>query len=120
MNTVKLTKKTAYGLISRICHGLNVRKDETGPDATIYRARTDDLEIICENDWFDRNGLIKLTISDGGNQIVQYFSPNTLERDYTAEQAYKDDLERERRAEWVSRVGREQAHKMVDRYWEEG
>ena len=119
MNTVNLTKKTAYELISRISTGRNIKKDDTPPDVAIYRASTgpSGLTITCENDWFDRNGLIKLTISDGGNQIVQYFSPNTLERDYTAEQAYKDDLERERRVSWVRRVGKEQAHKMVDRYW---
>ena len=105
MRTIKLAKKTAYELISRISTGRNIKKDDTSPDATIYRASTGPagLTITCENDWFDYNGLIKLTISDGENQIVQYFNPDTLEREYVAEQAYKDDLERERRVSWVQR-----------------
>ena len=122
MSTIKLTKRTAYELISRISTGRNIKKDDTAPDVEIYRASTgpSGLEITCENDWFDRNGFIKLTISDGENRIIHYYSPNTLERDYVAEQAYKDDLERDRRVSWVRNVGKERAHKLVDRYWEEG
>ena len=116
MNTIRLTKKTAYDLISQISTGRNIKKDDTAPDVTIYRASTGPagLTITCENDWLDYNGLIKLTISDGENQIVHYFNSDTLEREYVAEQAYKDDLERERRVSWVRRVGKEQAHKTVD------
>ena len=122
MSTIKLTKRTAYELISRISTGRNIKKDDTSPTSPtveIYRASTgpSGLEITCENDWYDYNGLIKLTISDGENQIVHYYSPTTLERERAEEQEYKNELERERRVEWVSCVGREQAHKMVDRYW---
>lgn len=122
MSTIKLTKKTAYELISRISTGRNIKKDDTSwPTVAIYRASTgpSGLEIICENDWYDYNGLIKLTISDGENQIIHYYSPTTLEREYDDEQIYKDKLERERRVEWVRNVGKERAHKLVDRYWEE-
>lgn len=122
MNTVKLTKKTAYELISRISTGRNIKKDDTPPDVAIYRASTgpSGLTITCENDWFDHNGLIKMTISDGvgGNAILMYFSPTTLERDYVAEDAEKEWIERARRVNWVSRVGKEQAHKLIESYWE--
>ena len=122
MNTVKLTKKTAYELISRISTGRNIKKDDTPPDVAIYRASTGPagLTITCENDWFDHSGLIKLTISDGvgANTILMYFSPATLERDFVAEDAEKEWIERERRVNWVSRVGKEQAHKLIESYGE--
>lgn len=36
------------------------------------------------NDWYDRDGLIRLTISDGSERITQYYEPRTLERVYIA------------------------------------
>lgn len=88
---VKLTKRTAWELISRICPRLNISKDTTPPDVAIFRASTGPagLEIRCENDWFNHNGRIRLTLSDGENQIIQYYHPDTLNRDYVAEQAEK-------------------------------
>lgn len=64
---VKLTKRTAWELISRIFPRLNISKDTTPPDVVIFRASTGPagLEIRCENDWFNHNGRIRLTLSDG-------------------------------------------------------
>lgn len=117
---VKLTKRTAWELISRICPRLNISKDTTPPDVAIFRASTGPagLEIRCENDWFNHNGRIRLTLSDGENQIIQYYHPDTLNRDYVAEQAEKEESEREARKDWVQSMGLEMAHKLVDRYWE--
>ncbi len=77
------------------------------------------LEIKVENDWFARNGCIKLTISDakGGNRLTMYFSPSTFERDYSAEEFDKKEAAVDARKQWVREVGREQAHKLVDQYW---
>lgn len=117
--TVKLTKKTAWELISRIHPRLNISKDSTPPDVAIFRASTgpEGLEIRCENDWFNYNGRIKLTISDGGNTIIQYYHPDTLNRDFVAEQADKEDDAKQARKDWVQAMGLEMAHKLVDRYW---
>ncbi len=77
------------------------------------------LEIRCENDWFNRNGRIKLTICnvDGGTPIIRYYHPDTLNRDYVAEQAEKEDEAKQARKEWVQTLGPELAHKLVDQYW---
>lgn len=67
---VKLTKRVAWELISRIHPRLNIQKEITPPDVAIFKASTgpEGLEIRCENDWFNHNGRIKLTIGnvDGG------------------------------------------------------
>ena len=88
--TIRLTKKTATQLIHQIMPRAVVIKDETAPEATIFRAVTNGLEIRCENDWFKRNKRIKLTITDGENTIVHYYSPTTLNRDFFEEKAEKD------------------------------
>lgn len=119
---VKLTKKTAWELISRIHSQLNISNDAAAPEVAIFRASTgpEGLEIRCENDWFNHNGRIRLTISDptGENFVRMYFHPDTLNRDYVAELSDKDDERRESRRDWVQMIGKEQAHKLVDQYWE--
>ena len=117
---VKLTQKTALKLIRQISSGLKVKKEAMPPDIAIFRAELGVLEIRCENDWFNNNGLIKLTIYDhlGGNFIRMYFHPETLNRDFVAEQSDKADDRREARRDWVQMIGREQAHKLVDQCWE--
>lgn len=119
--TVKLTKKTAKQLIDRICPRLNIVKEATLPNMTIYTAHTgpEGLEIRCENDWYDLNGRIKLTISDGGNCITQYYYPDTLNPDFGTERAEQSAAARQARKEWVGIVGRDLAHEMIDEYWEE-
>lgn len=118
--TIRLTKKTATQLIHQIMPRAVVIKDDTAPEATIFRAVTDPngLEIRCENDWFKRNKRIKLTITDGENTIVHYYSPTTLNRDFIEEKLEKEETALQARVNWVSQVGLEMAHKLVDRYWE--
>lgn len=118
--TIRLTKKTATQLIHQIMPRAVVIKDDTAPEATIFRAVTDPngLEIRCENDWFKRNKRIKLTITDGEKTIVHYYSPTTLNRDFIEEKLEKEETALQARVKWVSQVGLEMAHKLVDRYWE--
>lgn len=118
---VKLTKKTAYELMSRVFPRLYISKDATPPDVVIFRACTGPagLEIRCENDWRNYNGRIRLTISDGDTQIIQFYHPDTLNRDYAAEQAEKEESARDARKYWVQSTGLELAHKLVDQYWRE-
>ena len=70
---VKLTKRKAWELISRIQPRLNIKQEATPSDVAIFKASTgpEGLEIRCENDWFNHNGRIKLTIGnvDGGTPI---------------------------------------------------
>lgn len=82
--SVELTAKTAWELIGRIVPNLKIRKVTTSPEKAIFLAYTgpDGLDIICENDWYDRDGLIRLTISDGCERITQHYDPRTLERVY--------------------------------------
>lgn len=76
-------------------------------------------KIRCENDWFNHNGRIKLTIGnvDGGTPIIRYYYPDTLNRDYVAEQAEKEAEAKQARKEWVWAMGKEMAHRLVDQYW---
>lgn len=117
--TLKLTKKTASELIGRICPRLHVTRDDTPPDVAIYRATTgpEGLEIICENDWGAFDHLIRLTISDGSYRIVHFYNPETLARDFVAEDKYQTALKNESRMIWVNDIGPEKAHELVDQYW---
>lgn len=76
---VKLTKRKAWELISRIQPRLNIKQEATPSDVAIFKASTgpEGLEIRCENDWFNHNGRIKLTIGnvDGGTPIIRYYYP---------------------------------------------
>lgn len=118
---VKLTKRKAWELISRIHPRLNINQEVTPPDVAIFTASTgpEGLEIRCENDWFNHNGRIKLAISnvDGGTPIVRYYHPDTLNRDHVAEDAEKEADAKQARKEWVWAMGKEMAHKLVDQYW---
>ena len=116
--TIRLTKKTATQLIHQIMPHAKISKDDTVPEVTIFRTVTDPngLEIRCENDWFKRNQRIKLTITDGENTIVHYYSPTTLNRDFIEEELEKKEIALEARVRWVSQVGLEMAHKLVDHY----
>ena len=100
---------------------LNINQEVTPPDVAIFTASTgpEGLEIRCENDWFNHNGRIKLTISnvDGGTPIVRYYHPDTLNRDHVAEDAEKEADAKQARKEWVWAMGKEMAHKLVDQYW---
>lgn len=111
---VKLTKRKAWELISRIHPRLNINQEVTPPDVAIFTASTgpEGLEIRCENDWFNHNGRIKLTISnvDGGTPIVRYYHPDTLNRDHVAEDAEKEADAKQARKEWVWAMGKEMAH----------
>ena len=122
MKNVKLTKRVAHDLINSICSRLNIHKDDTAPDVAIFRASTGPagLDIVCENDWNTGNGRISLTITEKGNgrKLRMYFHPDTLNRDFLAEMAEREEDEREARIKWVAKVGKEQAHKLVDQYWE--
>ncbi len=122
MKPVKLTQKTATMLIQRVIPMspklISGPKGNNG--AVIFTAPVglEGLEIKAENDWFTHNGCIKLTISDtgGGNCLTMYFSPNTFQRDYLAEDFDKNEAAADARKRWVQEVGREQAHKLVDLY----
>ncbi len=94
MKTVQLTRETAVKLIQRtisIPEWMIVGPCEPGyNDVIFFTAKPGnslDLKIVCENDGYERNGRIKLTISDRRSEgcIVMYFDPDTLERDLEAE-----------------------------------
>lgn len=123
MKPVKLTKKTAVMLIQRVIPMspklISGGAGNNGAVRFTAPVGPEGLEITCENDWFTHNGCIGVTISDtsGGAHMTMYFSPNTFERDFSAENFDKKEAAREAREKWVQEIGREQAHKLVDLYW---
>lgn len=117
----KLTRKAATELI---CSVLPVPKSsiyggELAPGASTYKVQSGALEITCTNDWRTDPEHILLTIADGpgGNCIHMLYHSETFERDFAAEEAYKEEIQQEKRQDWVYRIGKEEAHKLVDRYW---
>lgn len=119
---IKLARKTAVELI---CSVLPVPKNiikggEESPGVFAYSAAFGGIQVSCIHDWHRGNGRIQLTLSDGvgRNMIRMYFHPDTLNRDLGAEEAEKEDNRSLLRQEWVQRVGRERAHKLVDQYCE--
>ena len=119
----KLTRTSAVKLMRRVIPvPMNLINGPTGNNGTvIFTAPVgpEGLEIKVENDWFTRNGCINLTISDtsGGSCLTMYFSPNTFERDYSAEEFDKKEAAADARKKWVQEIGPEQAHKLIDQYW---
>lgn len=115
---IRLTRKTAVELI---CSTLPMPKSsiqggEVALDVHTYAANLGSLFVCCTNDWANHNGLIRLTVEDRpiGNTIRMYFDPDTLERNFAAEEAEKEQDRLEARKDWVQRVGRERAHDFVE------
>lgn len=123
MKPVKLTRTTAVKLMRRVIPvPMNLISGPTGNNGAVRFSAPvgpEGLEITCENDWFTHNGCIKVTIHDtsGGSCLTMYFSPNTFQRDFSAEEFDKKEAAREAREKWVQEIGPEQAHKLVDLYW---
>lgn len=119
---IKLTRKTAVGLIRSVVpvSPKVIEGGEQAPGVVIYTVQTGELDITCSNDWYTCNGRIQLTVMDrmGMGHITMYFHPETLNRDFGAEEADRQDDRREARIAWAQSVGRERAHKFVDPYLE--
>ena len=119
----KLTRTNALKLMRRVIpvpvNTISGGQYESGAVRYTAPVGPEGLEIQVENDWFTHNGCIKVTVHDtsGGSCLTMYFSPNTFERDYSAEQFDKKEAAADARKKWVQEVGREQAHKLVDLYW---
>lgn len=119
----KLTRTNAVKLMRRVIPvPMNLISGSTGNNgAVIFTAPVgpEGLEIKVENDWFTRNGCIKVTVHDthGGSCLTMYFSPNTFQRDHSAEEFDKKEAAADARKTWVQEIGPEQAHKLVDLYW---
>ena len=125
---VKLTKKTAQTLVNQVLPGVKLeggKRDNgaviyygfTAPDTALYR-----LMVTVDNDWSTYNGRIRLTICDSptSGKILMFFHPDTLNRDFRAEDAEKEDWNREARVKWVQNVGPNMAHSLVDQYYNRG
>ena len=118
---LKLTQKLARMLISREI-GVPARNLEkiAAPDGVYaYRMDMGGLSLRVENDRYTHAGRYGLTIHDrfGGTVVVMLFHPETLNRDFGAEDAEKFDAAQQARRDWVQSHGPEYCHKIVDRYW---
>ncbi len=116
-----ITQKVARTLINREI-GVPARNLEkvAAPDgAYAYRMAMGGLDIQVENDRFAHAGRYALKLHDrfGGTMMTMLFHPETLNRDFGAEDAAKSDAAQETRRDWVLDHGPDYCHKMVDRYW---
>lgn len=78
----KLTKRmfprVKLAISSNLLPGVDIYGGKTGPEGLI---------LVCENDWKDGCGRIRLSICDGASdhRMVQYYDPDTLVRDFEME-----------------------------------
>lgn len=121
---VKLTMAAASRLARGVFHGIKLERDKTVPDVAIYRGSTgpDGLSVRIENDWLRHDGAIHMIISDFGGmgRMERIYDPDTMERNIDAEEDAKRKDAKQERIEWVRSIGKELAHGLVDKYWEEG
>ncbi len=95
MKATQLTKETAVKLIQRtipVPEWTISGPNKDGERRYFYTsvAPSFDLEVVCEE---DQSGCFKLTLSDRHDSescIVMYFDPDTLERDWEAEQRARE------------------------------
>lgn len=118
---LKLTQKLARTLITREI-GVPARNLEkiAAPDGVYaYEMSLGGLSIKVENDRYTHAGRYGLKVHDrsGGTVITMLFHPETLNRDFGAEDAEKSDAAQRTRRDWVQSHGPDYCHKMVDRYW---
>ena len=52
--------------------------------------------------------------------MERIYDPDTMERNIDAEENAKRKDAKQERIEWVRSIGKELAHGLVDKYWEEG
>ncbi len=118
---LKLTQKQARTLINREI-GVTAKNLEkiAAPDGVYaYQLTMGGLNIIVENDRYTHAGRYGLKIHDrfGGTALTMLFHPETLNRDFGAEDVEKSDMAQQARREWVSTHGPDYCHKMIDNYW---
>lgn len=115
---IRLTRKTAEHILRReLGQKLSLQVDDMSLPAQRYHASTGNLHITIENDWYERNGLIRLRVADpSGQDIHMYIRPETLERDLLAEEKRRIVLERERLESWANLHGAAFCHKMIDQW----
>ncbi len=118
---LSMTQKAARTLIKQEI-GIPARNLEklTAPDGVYaYRMDMGGLSIQVENDRYTHAGRYALKLLDrfGGTMVTMLFYPETLHRDFGAENAAKSDAEQGARRDWVLDHGPDYCHKMVDRYW---
>lgn len=118
---LRLTQKLARTLITREI-GVSARNLEkiAAPDGVYaYEMSLGGLSIKVENDRYTHVGRYGLKIHDcsGGMVMTMLFHPETLNRDFGAEDAEKSDAAQRNRREWVQSHGPDYCHKIIDRYW---
>lgn len=93
----RLTMKTARALIKQEfgVHGnLAVERAEGG--VYIYKMQHGHFEITVSNDWFEKNGLISMSVMhESAGSIQMFFDPETLQEDCDAEEKYRHEIQKE-------------------------
>lgn len=119
---VKLSLMTAKKLVRQEL-GLaayNLKATEVSKQAPIFYMEQGSLQIKVENDWFSRNGRIRLSVVDPlGSSFYMYYDPLSLTRDFDTEWAEKIQEQREQLETWVYEQGPEVCMDQIRRIWNE-
>lgn len=86
---IKLTKETAKKVIRKV---LPYGKVETRTPGISYVCDCGMITVYCDSDWFTRNGKIHVRIQADMviGTLTMFFDPGTLERDYNAEDKWRE------------------------------
>lgn len=86
---MKLTKETAKKVIRKVLPRGEVLTRTPGESYVCYSGM---LTVYCNSDWFTRNGKIcvHVRVDMADAMITLFFDPETLERDYDAEDKWRE------------------------------
>lgn len=94
----QLKRKTVVRLVKREFGIENFKLDRIMTDGTIYifKAQLGRFSVTIENDWYDNNGCINMTISPGnGEGIFLCYDPWTLKENTAAAARLREAVQKE-------------------------
>lgn len=117
---IKLTMKTARELAKRelgTAAGLEV---EPSTMKGYYRMTLGNLVVRIHPDWSGDSGCIVMTANWAGgmHDTIQLFDPETLEKDFAAEERRRAKGKQERLEEWVGSYGMDHCCQKIKEAWE--
>jgi len=76
------------------------------------------LKVHIGPELYEENGCVELLVTDGRENIVRLFSPDTLQEDLAAEEHRKEFLLQKALEKWVENMGPKKCCEEVKRTWQ--
>lgn len=97
-NNVRLTLKRAKELVKQEfgLSGSTLVAEEVHSGVYIYTMKLGSFDVAVSNDWYDCNGLFKISISTRTGAVMNiYYDPATLEEDFAAHNKELDEIRKD-------------------------